>query len=104
MKTRDIKTIDITAKEWFDKVNGNSYFSARLTVNYCMKNNFQIAIPFQYGYGNQYQWEAVKQMAYVFNLKKIKELSDLWRMKKQIILRSHIDRGCKKADVVEWGR
>ena len=104
MKTRDIKTIDITAKEWFDKVNGNSYFSARLTINYGMKNSHQIFMPFQYGYGSQYEWVSIEQMAKELNLKKIKELSDLWRMKKQIILRSHIDRGCKKADVIEWGR
>ena len=27
MKLNELKTIDLTAKEWFDKVNGNSYFS-----------------------------------------------------------------------------
>jgi hypothetical protein len=33
-----IKTIDITALEWFDKVNGNSYFSATVTLNFGMKD------------------------------------------------------------------
>ena len=35
--TQKIKTLDITAKEWFDKVNGNSYFSAQVTVNFGME-------------------------------------------------------------------
>lgn len=33
-----IKTIDITAKEWFDRVNGNSYHSVRTVINYGMKD------------------------------------------------------------------
>jgi len=49
-----IKTIDIQAKEWFDKVNGNSYFSANITLNYGMKNQKSYSLPFQYGYGEHY--------------------------------------------------
>ena len=29
-----MKTLDINAREWFDKVNGNSYFSAQIVVDY----------------------------------------------------------------------
>ena len=47
MKT---KTIDIQAKEYFDKVNGNSYFSALVTVNLMMKGEKSFKLPFQYGY------------------------------------------------------
>ena len=49
-----IKTIDINAKEWFDKVNGNSYFSAVITLNYGTKTAKEICLPFQYGYGEHY--------------------------------------------------
>ena len=28
-----IKTIDINAKEWYDKINGNSYFAGYVVVN-----------------------------------------------------------------------
>jgi hypothetical protein len=49
-----IKTIDINAKEWFDKVNGNSYFSAVISLNYGMKTQQDYSIPFQYGYGEHY--------------------------------------------------
>ena len=45
-----MKTIRVHAKEWFDKANGNSYFSARIYVD-----DEQVAIlPFQYGYGDHY--------------------------------------------------
>lgn len=49
-----IKTIDITAREWFDRANGNSYFSARAIVNYGMPNAQTVKVPFQYGYGDHY--------------------------------------------------
>ncbi len=49
-----IKTIDINAKEWFDKVNGNSYFSANITLNYGTKSQKDYKLPFQYGYGSHY--------------------------------------------------
>ena len=33
---KKLKTIDIQAKEWFDKANGNSYFSGEITLNFGM--------------------------------------------------------------------
>ena len=66
----NIKTIDINAKQWFDKVNGNSYFSVVITLNLGMKAKYSIPkdmhtsitqlsetiinIPYQYGYGDHY--------------------------------------------------
>lgn len=29
-----MKTIDIVALEWFDKINGNSYFAATVTLDF----------------------------------------------------------------------
>lgn len=70
-----IKTIDIEAKTWFDKVNGNSYFACLITTNYGMSNQISkenkfspseyykeevFKIPFTYGYGNQFEYEAIK--------------------------------------------
>ena len=40
-----IKTIDINAKEWRDKINGNSYFSAIITINYGLENEEKIEMP-----------------------------------------------------------
>lgn len=53
-----IKTIDINARTWFDKVNGNSYFSAIVVLNYGTPEAKEIKLPFQYGYGSQYEQEA----------------------------------------------
>lgn len=33
-QVNDVKTIDVVAKEWRDKVNGNSYFSAQVTASH----------------------------------------------------------------------
>jgi hypothetical protein len=49
-----VKTIDVNAKEWFDKAAGNSYFSAAITLNYGMDDARTIDLPFQYGYGDHY--------------------------------------------------
>ena len=54
----NIKTVDVQAKEWFDRVNGNSYFSTVVTVNYGMEDEKEIKIPMQYGYGDMYKHEA----------------------------------------------
>lgn len=43
--------LTIIGRRWFDRVNGNTYFSAVALVN-----GIQVAeIPFEYGYGNQYE-------------------------------------------------
>ncbi len=49
--------LTVTAREWFDKVNGNSYFAALVTYN-----DKQIKIPFQYGYGDQYLTATANQL------------------------------------------
>lgn len=49
-------TYQIIAKEWFDKVNGNSYFSAQVFND----NKLVGSIPTQYGYGDTYRHEALK--------------------------------------------
>ena len=45
-----MKYLRIDAKEWFDKANGNSYFSARIYAD----GEHIATLPFQYGYGNHY--------------------------------------------------
>jgi hypothetical protein len=48
----EIKTIDIQVLEWFDRMYGNSYFAAKVTINYGMENEDTFVIPFEYGYGD----------------------------------------------------
>lgn len=49
-----MKTIDIQAKEYFDKKNANSYFSSLITVDFGMETEKTFSIPFTYGYETQY--------------------------------------------------
>ena len=53
-----MKNIQLISKRWRDKVNGNSYFSAKLYGD----GEFLVALPFQYGYGSQPEWEAAAQL------------------------------------------
>ena len=62
MKNKGIKTIDINCLEWFDKVNGNSYFSAIITLNFGLIDQKTINVPFQYGYEEQFQFIALHQL------------------------------------------
>jgi len=47
------------AVKWFDKVNGNTYHSVRITR---CKDNAVIVGQFQYGYGEQYKHTALEEM------------------------------------------
>lgn len=99
-----IKTIDITAKEWFDKVNGNSYFSARCTINYGMEDEKIVIAHFQYGYGDMYL-QAIKEELVKFDLivaDKYIQLPTFCR-EKGIIIRYNKIENCKQRDVKEWG-
>ena len=97
MKTQKTKKIIITAKEWFDKKNGNSYFAAKIEVE-----NEILFIPFSYGYGESYLYEAIKLL--------IKEnyipatVQNAWMLKnycndKKIVLFYEIQRKCLKREL-----
>ena len=58
MATRTIKFVAMAIK-WFDKVNGNTYHSVRITR---CANGEAIYCPFQYGYGDQYKETALAAM------------------------------------------
>ena len=91
-----ILTLDINAKEWFDKVNGNSYFSADIVVNYGMNDSQTIKLPFQYGYGDHYQYMAIEQLQKQ-GLTDKKYLHDL--RDDGIIVRTNMQRNCRKKDL-----
>ena len=95
MKTK-IKTIDIHAKEWFDKVNGNSYFAGVITVNYGKDSEMTFKMPFQYGYGEQYKQNALSLLK---SLDLIDTISNFNLKDQGIIINSSIKTGCKKSDL-----
>lgn len=51
-----VESITIIGKKWFDKVNGNTYHTARIMVN----GKTVGEIPYQYGYGDQYYYNAAR--------------------------------------------
>jgi hypothetical protein len=91
-----ILTLDINAKEWFDKVNGNSYFSADIVVNYGMNESQTFKLPFQYGYGDHYQYMAIEELKKQ-GLTDKKYLHDL--RDNGIIVRTNMQRNCRKKDL-----
>lgn len=103
--TTEVKTIDINAKEWFDKVNGNSYFSASICLNYGMPDSIQIYLPFQYGYGSHYVDMAGRELDKLGHINLIKHnngsTEPLWRYcdSHNIILRKNKVENCKKRDL-----
>ena len=104
-----VKTIDITAKEWFDRVNGNSYFSAIVIVNFGMKSTKSFSIPFQYGYDSHYV-DIANQELIKENIVKSKRHENgsypaLWRYcaENNIILRTSKFTNCLKREVINFG-
>lgn len=100
-----IKTLDIQAKEWFDKINGNSYFSGQVTINYGLKNEKTLFLPYQYGYGDSFE-QAAKEILIEngFISAEWHELISRYCRDNKIILRSSIQTDCKKRDMKEFGQ
>jgi hypothetical protein len=100
-----IKTLDITAKQWFDKVNGNSYFSARVTVNYAQDDEKTIYVPFQYGYGDHYRTVAFEALQKNGIIPPLQLMRSDWRYYQDngIIARHSKQEKCLKRDVIAWG-
>ena len=91
-----INVIDIHAKEWFDKIYGNSYFCATITLN----NKETIYIPFQYGYGQSYIQESKRVLT---ELNKISPSDgtplSVYCRDENIILNATIRTNCKKREL-----
>lgn len=54
-----ITSIHINGRRWFDRVNGNTYFSATGIVNGVVV----ATIEYRYGYSNQYEYEMADKLA-----------------------------------------
>ncbi len=97
-----IKTIDVNAKEWFDKANGVSYFAGTITLNYGMKSEETFLMQYENGYGNFYEQKA-KEILTQFN-----KIGGAWSQplprycrENNIIYRSSIIENCKKKELKE---
>lgn len=61
-----IKYIAIT-KEWFDKINGNSYFSSQVED---IERDIIYKFPFQYGYGSHSEYVIEKALGVKYEINK----------------------------------
>jgi hypothetical protein len=95
----NINTIDINAKEWFDRINGNSYFAGSIVLNFGQDSQVQFTMPFEYGYGDFYIQKAMQTLndAGLIEAKYTSELRDLG-----IILRTNMQRNCKKRELMQY--
>jgi hypothetical protein len=100
----EIKTIDITACEWFDKTYGNSYFAAQVTINYGTDSAQTIYLPFQYGYGDHYihmAFKALKEQGIV----NIADNDSYWNYCREnnIVMRNTKHENCLLKEVKSYG-
>lgn len=95
--------IEVQAKEWFDKVNGNSYFSVKVYLD----DKSVATLPFQYGYGSHYEDQAKQALKDTFKGMGIEygEYDALFRIcnDNNIKLVSYKQEKCLKRDVVAFG-
>lgn len=96
-----IKTIDIIALEWFDRVNGNSYFAGTVTVNYGMQDEKTLKMPYQYGYGEHYKQMAFELLQDEGLIPVQKKPFSIWQyyQDNNIIVRNVKHENCKKREL-----
>lgn len=93
-----MNSIFVHGKTWFDKVNGNSYFSARVEID-----GKEVArIPFQYGYGDQYLFEAGQALIKAGLVKE--DVGALWNLRDQGIAVYKVLELVGKSDAKGWGK
>ena len=94
-----VNTIDINAKEWLDRINGNSYFAGSVTLNFGQPDAITLNMPFQYGYGDSYRYKALETLQ-ILGYTTLTHTADL--REHGIIVRSNIQRGCKKRELMQY--
>ena len=92
-----MQSIFIEAREWFDKSGGNSYFSGRVNVN----GELVAFIPFQYGYGSQYEYRALDELKRLGVVPE--ETRALWDLRGRGFAIYQVKYESKKADAKRFG-
>jgi len=103
----NIKTIDINALEWFDKINGNSYFAGNIILNYGLPDEKHYIMPYEYGYGEHYIDGAFSLLIKINVISDHEKYSNggqeaIWKycQRKGIILRTNKQKNCKKRELL----
>ena len=101
-KNVSLKTVNVIGKKWFDRVNGNTYNSAVVTVNQGFKNEFSFSLPITYGYGDYYLQRTIEFLA---SIGAVESYNTFHRMQldNKIRVTAYCIDNCKKSDVKAWG-
>ena len=102
-----LKTVHITGLEWRDTVNGNSYFALEILLNQDASNQPQVSIkiPLQYGYEDQYLYEANRIIKSQFRLSKwYKENWNLFHAQSHYKFKLEYNKikNCTKQRIKKW--
>jgi hypothetical protein len=85
----------IHAKKWRDKTNGNTYHASRVLDT---KRQLQLAVEFQYGYGDHFKTTAQEKLIKQGWIKE--NFNSLDYQNIHIV----VEDNCKKRDVINWGK
>jgi hypothetical protein len=101
----NIKTLDLIAKIWLDRPNGNRYFTAQLTINFQLKGERTFYMPFDKCMNQSYEYEAVKVLIREGLIPATYEGRNLWSVchDEKIIKRVTAYEKCKRKDVEAFG-
>ncbi len=99
-----IKTIDVEAKEWYDRTAGNSYCSGRVTINFGTASAEILPWEMTIGYGDYYIQAAKEVLQAAGKLPQdIRKALTWYCRENNIILRYDIERKCKMREVEAFG-
>lgn len=91
-----MKTIDIHGKEWRDRLNGNTYHSVKIVIDYGKNTPYEYIVKGEFKY-------LTSNLQYASELLRIPNLWQYCR-DNRIILREYSEKNCKKREVIQWGK
>ena len=109
MQLSELKTVHVTGLEYTDTDNANSYFALEIVLNLDASRGEPktlIKIPLQYGYEDQYIYEANRRIRQEFRrsrwYKEKLELFDAQQIYKFKIVECYKIKNCTKARIKKW--
>ena len=94
---KSIKEIEVKALTWFDKTYGNTYFAGKIYVKYKNGKTAKFLMPFEYGYGEQYLYEALKILKK--NYSGFEKISALWKVREKGISLFYSEKSALKKEL-----
>lgn len=102
-KKIEIKTIDVQAKQWFDKTYGNTYSAVQTTLNFGMPDQTRLFTIWQSG--SHWEQMAMETLRATFPEIDPDKQNPLWKYCQDngIILRRNVQDKCTKREIMDWG-